>query len=83
MNGWDKKKERFALNLARAKAKSLKGKYGILLKDVRDIEQELLLALLEKSANYNPEKASFYSFAVLVMDNAFADRSKCNLWPRR
>lgn len=56
--------------LIRAKARELCRITGIRRDERQDLEQELTLRLLRKLKAFNPQKASFYCFAGVVIDHA-------------
>jgi len=54
------------------KAKQLVGKAGFTESDKEDIEQELILDLLERSSNYDPDKSRRHTFVAWVVENGVA-----------
>lgn len=56
--------------LIRSKARQLIGRAGFRRSDLADLEQELRLRLFQRLRAYDPAKASFYCFALVVIDRA-------------
>ena len=54
------------------KVSQLIGKYGFTEDDRNDLEQELILKLLQRLPNYNPERAKRSTFVARVLDHEIA-----------
>ena len=59
----------YAKDIIRHKAQQLIGNYGFTLDDLKDIEQDLWLDLLQRLPKYNAERAQFSTFICLVVDH--------------
>jgi RNA polymerase sigma-70 factor (ECF subfamily) len=75
--------EQYAIRYARQKAKELVGHFGFTKSDRDDIEQELLLDLLERSANFDPQRAEPRAFITLVVQRKISTLIRRRLAEKR
>lgn len=70
--------DEYISRLIKKKARQLTEHHAFTKSDQEDIEQELWLALLQRSGNYDPEKSSFHTFAYKVIQDKISDIIKSN-----
>jgi RNA polymerase sigma factor (sigma-70 family) len=63
----------FVRNLVRRKARQVVGRAGIRPGDVPDIEQDLLVAFLQRLPAFNPRRANLHAFATVVVNHRLAN----------
>ena len=64
--------DEYAIQLIKYKARHLVGHVGFTAEDRQDIEQDLIIDLLQRLSNFNPEKAQHNTFVARVVDNKIA-----------
>lgn len=62
----------FAGRYVRHKAREVIGRYGFVIADLLDLEQELILRLMERLEKFDPTRAPWNSFVVAVVDRQLA-----------
>ena len=63
---------RFTAWLIHKKAKGLIGEYGFTKSDLRDIEQDMTLDLLQRLQAFDPRRAQRHTFVVMIVDHRVA-----------
>ncbi len=64
--------DEYAIQLIKYKARHLVGQAGFTADDRQDIEQDLIIDLLQRLSNFNPDKAQHNTFVTRVVDNKIA-----------
>jgi RNA polymerase sigma-70 factor (ECF subfamily) len=59
----------YAAELIRHKARQLVGKAGFSWTDIEDMEQEMTLDLLSRMSNFDPDKATYNTFAARIVEH--------------
>ena len=75
--------EGYATRYARRKAEELVGHFGFTESDRDDIEQELLLDLLERCSNFDPQRAEPRAFITLVVQRKISTMIRHQLAEKR